>query len=201
MAFQFSKPEGEEFRMAVTSIFGVRAGRSALVIRFLTDRFVADYDPTIEDNYRKNVTVDGKSYSLDIIDTAGSEDYDYFRMRESWLKPCQGFLLVYDVKRRATFDGLDDVCEQLSQLKQMTKEELPIVICGNKCECSDDERQVPTAEGQSYADSYGYPFFETSAKTGHNVEEAFLTVVRFYSNHNNNVEEKRDKKPKTCVIC
>ena len=64
-------------------------------------------------------------------------------------------------------------------------DKLPIVICGNKCDLS-DQRQVETSEGQSIADSLGYVFIETSAKTGMNVDELFFNSVRAYYLNGNN---------------
>ena len=51
-------------------------GKSALTFRLITDRFVVGYDPTIEDDYRKQITIDGQVERLDILDTAGQEEFD-----------------------------------------------------------------------------------------------------------------------------
>eukprot|EP00028_Trichosphaerium_sp_Am-I-7-wt_P007606 CAMPEP_0168535334 /NCGR_PEP_ID=MMETSP0405-20121227/18595_1 /TAXON_ID=498012 /ORGANISM="Trichosphaerium sp, Strain Am-I-7 wt" /LENGTH=77 /DNA_ID=CAMNT_0008562535 /DNA_START=29 /DNA_END=263 /DNA_ORIENTATION=+ len=54
-------------------------GKSALTIQMTSSRFVVEYDPTIENNYRKQVTVDGAPCLLEIIDTAGQEEYAVMR--------------------------------------------------------------------------------------------------------------------------
>ena len=196
------EPEPRVYKLVVGSIFGSRAGRSALTIQFVQHHFVSMYDPTIEDSYRKQVTIDGETFCLNILDTAGDEEYS--ALRDFYERECSGILLVYDVTNRITFDGLDAQCDHYCQVRGVTKDKLPIVVCGNKCDCSDSERQVPTSEGQSFADKYGYPFIETSAKTGQNVDEAFFTVVRLYGTNEN--EDKsyhgtsQHSRPK-CVIC
>jgi len=203
-----SMQEGQkpkEFKLVVGSIFDSSAGRSALVLQFFYHRFLKDYDPTIEDTYMKEFTVDGEPVVLNILDTAGDEEYS--ALRDQYARVCDGFLVVYDVTRRSTFDKLDELLTGYSSAKQMKKNELPVVICGNKCDCSDDERQVQKSEGQAFADSYGFPFIETSAKEGINVEEAFSLVVRTYRpNDNDNLDEnqrntRRHKDHHTCVIC
>jgi GTPase KRas protein len=50
-------------------------GKSALVIRLITDNFMEEYDPTIEDSYQKAIVVDGESVVLNVLDTAGQEEY------------------------------------------------------------------------------------------------------------------------------
>ena len=48
-------------------------GKSALTIQLIQNHFVDEYDPTIEDSYRKQVVIDGETCLLDILDTAGQE--------------------------------------------------------------------------------------------------------------------------------
>ena len=67
------EPEPREFKLTVGSIFGSGAGRSALTIQFVQHHYIAMYDPTIEDSYRKCATIDGETFLLDILDTAGYE--------------------------------------------------------------------------------------------------------------------------------
>lgn len=52
-------------------------GKSALTIQLIQNHFVEEYDPTIEDSYRKQVVIDGETCLLDILDTAGQEEYRY----------------------------------------------------------------------------------------------------------------------------
>ena len=191
----------EEFGIVVLSKFAGHAGRSALTLRFVEDRFVRDYDPLVEDSWRKTVTIDGVPYNLMILDTAGAEEGSL--LLENYIRKNNAFLAVYDVTNRSTFDALEEVCDKISRVKEVAKNGLPIVVCGNKCDCSDGERQVQTSEGQKFADSYGYPFIETSAKTGHNVEKAFFTVVRFCSNINASGISNTEgvKHASRCIVC
>jgi len=78
-----------EYKIVVLGGGGV--GKSALTIRLVTDNFLDEYDPTIEDSYRKQVDVDGKSALLDILDTAGQEEFS--SMQDLWMREGKGFFI------------------------------------------------------------------------------------------------------------
>lgn len=63
-------------------------GKSALTIRLVTQNFLEEYDPTIEDNYNKQVVVDGEAAHLDILDTAGRDEYS--QMQDQWMREGKG---------------------------------------------------------------------------------------------------------------
>merc|ERR1719410_362879 len=93
------------FEQISISVMGAGAvGKSALTLRFIQGQFVANYDPTIEDAYRKQIDVDGNQLLLDVLDTAGQEDFEC--LRTQWMKNKDGFLLVFSMVRRSSFDQL-----------------------------------------------------------------------------------------------
>jgi GTPase KRas protein len=139
----------------------------------IQNHFIDEYDPTIEDSYRKQVTIDDETCLLDILDTAGQEEYS--AMRDQYMRTGQGFILVYAITSRSSFDEIVSFREQIKRVKD--KEKVPLVLVGNKCDL-ETERQVTTAEGSELAKSFGCPFFESSAKTRINVEESFFALVR-----------------------
>ena len=79
-------------------------GKSALTIQLIQNHFVDEYDPTIEDSYRKQVEVDGQQCMLEILDTAGTEQFT--AMRDLYMKNGQGFVLVYSITAQSTFNDL-----------------------------------------------------------------------------------------------
>ena len=95
-------------------------GKSALTFRLITDSFVVGYDPTIEDDYRKQITIDGQVERLDILDTAGQEEYN--SMRDMWYQSGEGFLLVYSITNRSTFEELDEVYKEILMAKDPVPE-------------------------------------------------------------------------------
>merc|ERR1712137_506246 len=145
-----------EYKLVIVGGGGV--GKSALTIQLIQNHFIDEYDPTIEDSYRKQVTIDDETCLLDILDTAGQE-----------------FLCTYAITSRSSFDEITSFREQILRVKDEDK--VPMVLVGNKCDL-EEERQVTAVEGQDLAKSFGCPIYETSAKARINVEEAFYELVR-----------------------
>lgn len=148
-------------------------GKSAMTMQYVQGVFIRDYDPTIEDAYRKSTTVDGRPCMLDILDTAGQEDYT--AMRSTWMRERDAFILVFSVCDINTFKGLETFHEQLSVMHD--KNMPPLLLVGNKCDL-ESKRQVSDTEGQSLAQKYQCSYMETSAKTGKNINETFINITR-----------------------
>lgn len=166
--------------VVVSGMFPDKRGRSnfpdsksALTIQLIQNHFIDEYDPTIEDSYRKQVTIDAETCLLDILDTAGQEEYS--AMRDQYMRTGQGFLMVYAITSRSSFEELVGFKDQILRVKEA--DHVPMVVVGNKSDL-ESERQVSSQEGQDLARNFGSPFFETSAKTRVNVEESFYHLVR-----------------------
>lgn len=144
-----------------------------MTIQLIQSHFVDEYDPTIEDSYRKQAVIDDKVSILDILDTAGQEEYS--AMREQYMRTGEGFLLVYSVTSRTSFEELMTYYQQILRVKD--SDYVPLFVIGNKSDL-EDERQVSYEEGQSLAKQFNAPFLETSAKQNINVEESFYGLVR-----------------------
>ncbi|MES1914713.1 MAG: hypothetical protein MHM6MM_006759 [Cercozoa sp. M6MM] len=160
-----------EYKIVVLGGGGV--GKSALTIRLVTDNFLEEYDPTIEDSYRKQVIIDDDTALLDILDTAGQEEFS--SMQDQWMREGKGFLLVYSIDSKTSFDEVSVLHEKI--LRSKDQEKVPIVLVANKSDL-ENERQVKYEDGKSLADMWGCPFFETSAKEKINNEACFFEVVR-----------------------
>ncbi|KAJ1899575.1 RAS1 protein [Kickxella alabastrina] len=166
-----------EYKLVVVGGGGV--GKSALTIQFIQAHFVDEYDPTIEDSYRKQCTIDNETAMLDVLDTAGQEEYS--AMREQYMRTGEGFLLVYSITSRNSFEEMPTFQQQILRVKD--RDYFPMIVCGNKADL-ESERQVSTQEGQDIARAFGCPFHETSAKTKTNVKEAFYTLVQEIRRYN-----------------
>ncbi|UJR20889.1 hypothetical protein I4U23_023998 [Adineta vaga] len=161
-----------EYKLVVLGSGGV--GKSALTVQFVQGIFVGKYDPTIEDCYSKEVEVDGVNCMLEILDTAGTEQFT--AMRDLYMKNGQGFVLVYSIISQATFNDLVDIKDQIMRVKDIGSD-IPLVLVGNKCDL-EDERAVGKHQGESLARSFGCTFLETSAKLEVNVNEIFFDLIR-----------------------
>ena len=143
------------------------------------------------DSYRKQCEIDGEVALLDVLDTAGQEEYS--AMREQYMRTGEGFLLVYSITSRQSFEEIMTFQQQILRVKD--KDYFPIILVGNKCDL-EGEREVSQAgarvhlplkgsptdieltEGAQAARDFGCPFLETSAKSRQNVEKAFYDTVR-----------------------
>ena len=76
-------------------------GKSALTLQFMYDEFVEDYEPTKADSYRKKVVLDGEEVQIDILDTAGQEDYA--AIRDNYFRSGEGFLCVFSITEDESF--------------------------------------------------------------------------------------------------
>ncbi|EGN99072.1 hypothetical protein SERLA73DRAFT_181870 [Serpula lacrymans var. lacrymans S7.3] len=159
-----------EYKLVVVGGGGV--GKSALTIQFIQSHFVREYDPTIEDSYRKQCIIDDEVALLDVLDTAGQDEY--IAMREHYMRTGEGFLLVYAITSRDSFEEINTYYQQLLRVKDGP---CPVILVGNKCDL-EYERQVGMNEGRDLAKHFGCKFIETSAKTRLNVDDAFNNIVR-----------------------
>ena len=102
-----------EYKIVVLGSGGV--GKSALTVQFVQGIFVEKYDPTIEDSYRKQVEVDGQQCMLEILDTAGTEQFA--SMRDLYIKNGQGFVVVYSLTNHQTFQDIKTMRDQIVRVK------------------------------------------------------------------------------------
>jgi len=161
----------QEYKIVMLGSGGV--GKSALTVQFVSGIFVENYDPTVEDSYRKQISLENDPYMLEILDTAGTEQFT--SMREIYMKNGEGFILVYSVISQTTFKDLDDIHAQVLSVKDSDK--VPMVLAGNKCDL-EEKRVVRKEDGQAKATSFNVQFFETSALKKINVDEMFYHLVR-----------------------
>jgi len=161
-----------EYRITVVGASGT--GKSAITVRFIQGTFIERYDPTVEDSYRKMIELDGKVCMVDVMDTAGQ--FEYSALRDQYMKSGEGFLIVYSITCRQTFEYIAKLRLSIIRMKSGV-ENFPMVLVGNKKHC-EEKRQISYDEGKRLADHFGCPFLEISAKTNENVSEAFFEIVR-----------------------
>ena len=146
-------------------------GKSSIVIRYTENKFYSSYLTTIGvDFLRKVITVGDKEINLQIWDSAGQEKYN--SISKQYYNKADGIILVFDLNSRMSFDGM---MNWLEEIEVSTAKGIPIVIVGNKCDLA--TREITTDEAYEFAETKNIPYFETSAMTGHNVNEAINKLV------------------------
>ncbi|CAO4366370.1 Protein CBR-RAS-1 [Caenorhabditis briggsae] len=159
--------------LRIVVVGGGGVGKSALTIQFIQRYFVQDYDPTIEDSYTKQCFVDEDLCKLEILDTAGQEEFS--TMREQYLRTGSGFLIVFAVTDRNSFEEVKKLHELICRIKD--RDDFPIILVGNKADL-ENERHVARHEAEELAHRLAIPYLECSAKLRKNVDEAFFDIVR-----------------------
>jgi GTPase SAR1 family protein len=87
----------------------------------------------------------------------------------------KGFIIVYAIDDRASFEEVEVFHRDLTRTKGTSN--VPVVICGNKCDL-EDKRVVSKTEGEELAAKLQATFFETSALANINIENAFRALVK-----------------------
>ena len=149
-------------------------GKSSLTLRFVTQKFSEEYDATIEDSYRKTIMVDESPVHLEIVDTAGQEEF--WSLVDTWIRPAEGVIMVFDMGNRQTFDELNKFYDRVLTCKDTCS--FPMVVVGNKCDLSDDRKQVQTNEGRALAATWNCVYIESSAMNRVNEDACFYEIVR-----------------------
>merc|ERR1711907_659712 len=155
----FAMGDEDSYKIVVAGVGAV--GKSALTLRLCSGKFPKKYDPTIEDSYRKKLDVDGQVRTLDILDTAGQDEYRTLRMEFK--------------------DQIDKACAKIGV-------KVPIVLVGNKCDLAENRtvmKKMGEQKVKEWKESKGrnsaigdIVFMEASAKEDTNVAAIFETLVR-----------------------
>ncbi|KAK2705483.1 hypothetical protein QYM36_015765 [Artemia franciscana] len=178
------------YKLVVVGDGGV--GKSAITIQFFQKLFVTDYDPTIEDSYLQHCEVDGDMCILDVLDTAGQEEFS--AMREQYMRKGDGFLLVYSVTDKQSFDNIDQFRTQVQRVKD--RDSVPMLLVANKIDLV-HMRRITEEQGREAASRLNIPYMETSAKDPPvNIDAAFHMVVRLIKNSQLNPDRQEKKKRK-----
>ena len=152
-------------------------GKSALTLQFMYDEFVEDYEPTKADSYRKNIILGGQECQIDILDTAGQEDYA--AIRDNYFRSGEGFLCVFSITERESFESTQDFRDQILRVKgaDSATDNIPFILIGNKSDLQ-NRRQIPLEECERIASEWRVPYIETSAKTKDNVDKVFYDLLQ-----------------------
>ncbi|XP_040518997.1 GTP-binding protein Rheb isoform X1 [Gallus gallus] len=172
-------------------------GKSSLTIQFVEGQFVDSYDPTIENKnkqhhyfagsfvicgmaggsyflkaFTKLITVNGQEYHLQLVDTAGQDEYSIFP--QTYSIDINGYILVYSVTSIKSFEVIKVIHGKL--LDMVGKVQIPIMLVGNKKDLH-MERVISYEEGKALAESWNAAFLESSAKENQTAVDVFKRII------------------------
>ncbi|KAH8648082.1 P-loop containing nucleoside triphosphate hydrolase protein, partial [Tricladium varicosporioides] len=168
-------------------------GKTAITQLFCKN-YIQNYDPTVEDSFRKLVVLDGKKRIVEILDTTGHEEYP--AIRDQWVRDGEAFVLVYSIWSRSSFTRITRYRSQIQRIKDefsqrpsypgspvlsaKTPQITPTILVGH--DYQEEEREVQEAEGLSLARELGCEYLEASAERGITIDNVFFTLIRILRN-------------------
>ncbi|KAG9320827.1 hypothetical protein KVV02_000620 [Mortierella alpina] len=202
-------------------------GKSALTLQYMYGDFVEEYDPTKADSYRKKIMLDNQPCQIDILDTAGQEEYA--AIRDNYYRSGEGFLCVFSICEYESFMHTQEFKDQIarvldddkvkeqeqSQYKNMSENHTQSREGGESSRASHlsqaaipfilvgnksdlgQLRKVNHDEAAARAAEWNCPYIETSAKTRQNVEEVYTSLMRKIQNRKEGVKERERKNKKS----
>ncbi|KYO30856.1 ras-related protein Rab-26 [Alligator mississippiensis] len=160
--------------LAVMLVGDSGVGKTCLLVRFKDGAFLAgSFISTVGIDFRNKVlNVDGVKVKLQIWDTAGQERFR--SVTHAYYRDAHALLLLYDVANKASFDNIQ---AWLTEIHEYAQQDVVLMLLGNKADSTQD-RVVKREDGEKLAKEYGVPFMETSAKSGLNVDLAFMAIAK-----------------------
>ena len=154
-------------------------GKTALSWKFVDDRFIEQHKATIgADLMTKSIDLpEHGDVLLQIWDTAGQERFQ--SMSSAFWRGANGCIVVYDITSKESFEAVSKWRDSLlREIDTDRVDAFPLLLIGNKCDLSDEYRQVPTFDAKHYAQHYGMLFWETSAKSGININHSVRALAK-----------------------
>lgn len=180
-----------------------QTGKTCILNKLVSNIFIENPGSTnVAENLEKDFTVNNKTITLDIWDTAGQEKFR--SLNKIFFKDAEIALLVYDITKKQTFDELKNFW--VDQVRSFSGEDVLFAIVGNKADLYTKE-EVNENMGQELADEVKGIFAQTSAKHGTGINDLFQKVVErkieLSQNLNDKVfgvklDQKKQKEKKEC---
>ncbi|KAM3909862.1 ras-related protein Rab-13 [Leptodactylus fuscus] len=158
------------FKLLLIGDSGV--GKTCLIVRFSEDSFNSTYISTIGIDFKIRTTeIQGKKIKLQVWDTAGQERFK--TITTAYYRGAMGIILVYDITDERSFENIQN---WMKSIKENAAPGVERMLLGNKCDM-ENRRKVQKERGEKLAKEHGIRFFETSAKSSQNVDEAFNALA------------------------
>lgn len=158
-------------------------GKSAVILRFRDDVFRNDYIPTIQEIYKKEFKFNNENVELEILDLDGQNEYTLFSGNKFALG-VHGYILCYSVENQYSFNLIKNINLKLSAL---VGEHVPKLLIGNKLDLN-NKKIISTEKGKELAKEINATFIECSARTGHNIQLIFHSMLVEINKFESNID-------------
>lgn len=149
-------------------------GKTSMILRYTEDQFPKDHLATIGVDFKvKETEIDSRKVKVQIWDTAGQERFA--AIPKSYFNKADGIFVVFDLSKRDTYDKTQKLIDSVSE----SGSDCSIILVGNKCDI--ENRSITEKEAEEFANLNAIKYFETSAKDGTNISQAFtyLATISF----------------------
>ena len=180
----------KEYKIVFLGDTGV--GKTSITKAYTQGKFYEHLQSTIgAETASKDITVEDEKIKLIIWDTSGQERFS--SLTSSYTRGAEGCFIVYDITQRPSFENIE---KKIDLVKENAEENVIIILIGNKNDL-EGERKVTEEEGLNFAKKHNCGFFETSAFTAKNIEEAFIRMAeQMYKTF----KDKKDKEEKPKLV-
>ena len=189
---------GNEKRLKICVLGKTMVGKTCLINRFLNGKYQVEHDRTIEEQYSKYLKIKEEDCVLEITDTGGLDEY--LSSLDIWINNSDGFLLVYSINDKDSFDGIKMRYDKILKYKKSKK--FCVLVVGNKADLESgeqkEERKVNKEEVDKFCEENNLECFEVSAKNNDNINQIFqklgenVFVIKY---------RDRNKDNKFCCFC
>ena len=186
---------GNEKRLKLCVLGNTSVGKTTLINKFLDENDEKGCEKTVEEQYSKNIKIKGEDCSLEIVDTGGAEDY--LKNLDVWIRFSEGFMLVYSINDKETFDGLKIRYDEIVKCKKEKK--YSVIIVGNKKDL-EKEREVSKEEVEKFCSENLLKYYEVSAQDDNDdkIEKIFLKIAKKIFKNKYPQEQETNQKIKKC---
>jgi len=162
-------------RLAVLGDYGV--GKTALIRRFCHDEFETAHETTTKlDLYSTTISVtsnkNDRKVKVELYDTPGMDQYK--ENVGNFYHSCHAAILVYDTTEQYSFQNIPD---RIASVRRSLPPYAELFMIGTKCDCSGEHRKVKFKEADIFATKNNLSLFETSAKSGSGLSDAFARIA------------------------
>ncbi|XP_060770393.1 EF-hand calcium-binding domain-containing protein 4A isoform X2 [Neoarius graeffei] len=150
-------------------------GKSSFIHHYCRGHFPNKMSTTVGMDFQvRSLVLDSTQIALQLWDTAGQERFH--SITTQYYRKADGILVMYDVTQTTSLLAVRD---WLDQVQKNMADGACVMLLGNKMDMEDGGgRQVTTMQGQKLAEEYQAEFFECSAKSGYNIQEAMTHLAR-----------------------
>ncbi len=180
-----------EYIFKIILIGSSSVGKSSILQRYIQKVFNESYSCTIGvDFFMKSLDIGDKSIKMQLWDTAGTEKFR--SITTGYYRGANAAFIVFDLTSKQSFECLNEWIENYYKYSDPNSEK-NVVLIGNKCDLV-DRREITQEEIDKFIKDNNIMYYETSAKTGQNIDECFYFIaeklVKEFENKENE-EEKR----------